>query len=146
MPHVLAEAYFDQVHNNTREKLMKAFPGRTTIDRAFSVDAARRVADASLSFLHIDARHDYEGVLEDLRAWWPKLCPGGMLAGHDWTSALQWGTYAPGGKFPVALAVRDFLFGLRSPEQRRIGIFVTADHPATFFLFKQPAPPCTVVI
>lgn len=31
----------------------------------------------------IDALHDYESVLEDIRLWWPKVRIGGMLCGHD---------------------------------------------------------------
>ena len=27
--------------------------------------------------------HEYEGVMEDIVAWWPKLKKGGLLAGHD---------------------------------------------------------------
>ena len=32
-------------------------------------------------------RHDYCGVQEDLRNWWPKLRRGGILAGHDYLNA-----------------------------------------------------------
>ena len=32
-------------------------------------------------------RHDYCGVQEDLRNWWPKLRRGGILAGHDYLTA-----------------------------------------------------------
>jgi predicted O-methyltransferase YrrM len=45
--------------------------------------AARRYADASLDFVFIDAAHDTASVLKDLEAWWPKIKPGGILAGHD---------------------------------------------------------------
>lgn len=31
-----------------------------------------------------DARHDYEGVKEDLEAWWPLVKDGGILAVHDY--------------------------------------------------------------
>jgi hypothetical protein len=46
-------------------------------------------ADAALDFevgrdlVFIDARHDYDSVLEDIRLWWPKVRVGGMLCGHD---------------------------------------------------------------
>ena len=32
-------------------------------------------------------RHDYCGVQEDLRNWWPKLRRGGIFAGHDYLTA-----------------------------------------------------------
>jgi predicted O-methyltransferase YrrM len=31
----------------------------------------------------IDARHDHDSVLEDIRLWWPLVKEGGILAGHD---------------------------------------------------------------
>ena len=34
-------------------------------------------------------RHDYKGVMEDLIHWWPKLKPGGMMAGHDYTLNME---------------------------------------------------------
>ncbi len=39
------------------------------------------IEQADLIF--IDARHDYDSVLEDIRLWWPRVRPGGILAGHD---------------------------------------------------------------
>lgn len=48
-----------------------------------SWDAARRYADGSLDFVFLDAAHDTASVLKDLAAWWPKIKPGGSIAGHD---------------------------------------------------------------
>lgn len=59
------------------------FGERAVFHRTYSTIAAGQIADASLDFVYIDARHDYNGVLEDLLAWWPKLKVGGVLAGHD---------------------------------------------------------------
>lgn len=38
---------------------------------------------ASVSFVYIDGDHSYVGGMQDMRAWWSKLRPGGVLAGHD---------------------------------------------------------------
>ncbi|HET6499031.1 MAG TPA: class I SAM-dependent methyltransferase [Coriobacteriia bacterium] len=49
-----------------------------------SVTAAGCVADGSLDFAFLDGDHSYDGVTRDLRAWAPKVRPGGLLCGHDY--------------------------------------------------------------
>jgi hypothetical protein len=63
-----------------------------------STRAARLFAPGTVEFAFIDAGHDYQSVLSDLAAWWPRIRPGGALAGHDYSS--EW----PG----VVKAVHDF--------------------------------------
>lgn len=48
-----------------------------------SAQTANHFTDESISLCFIDASHLYENVLKDLRAWWPKIKKGGLLAGHD---------------------------------------------------------------
>lgn len=48
-----------------------------------SAEAASKYADQSLDAVWIDGGHDTSTVLRDLDAWWPKVKPGGILAGHD---------------------------------------------------------------
>lgn len=50
----------------------------------WSPDAAGIVDAASLDFVFIDADHRVARVLADIRAWRPKVKPGGILAGHDY--------------------------------------------------------------
>lgn len=50
-----------------------------------SLDAVSRYADGSLAFIFIDAAHDYDSVIKDLRAWYPKLKPDGFFAGDDYS-------------------------------------------------------------
>jgi predicted O-methyltransferase YrrM len=49
-----------------------------------SVDVATRYADASIDLVFIDATHEFASVIADVRAWLPKVKPGGVLAGHDY--------------------------------------------------------------
>lgn len=50
---------------------------------ATSVQASRQFEDATLDFVFLDADHSYDAVKADIAAWWPKVKPGGILAGHD---------------------------------------------------------------
>lgn len=49
-----------------------------------SVSASRLFGDASLDWVHLDARHDYASVKADIEAWLPKVKPGGWLSGDDY--------------------------------------------------------------
>jgi predicted O-methyltransferase YrrM len=54
-----------------------------------SLEAASQFEDNSLDFVHIDASHDYDNVLADICAWYPKVKPGGFITGDDYVS--NWG-------------------------------------------------------
>jgi hypothetical protein len=54
-----------------------------------SVASAALFADASLAWVHIDARHDYDSVVADIAAWLPKVADGGWISGDDY-DAVQW--------------------------------------------------------
>jgi hypothetical protein len=57
-----------------------------------STQAAKYIANQSLDMIFIDADHDYESVLKDIKAWVPKVKDGGCISGHD---------YDPTGGFDV---------------------------------------------
>jgi len=63
---------------------VKEFGERAVIVRKPSVKAAADFADASLDFVFLDADHSFEGVTADLKAWVPKVKPGGFIGGHDY--------------------------------------------------------------
>lgn len=48
-----------------------------------SLKAARLFDDASVDLVFVDACHGYAHVAADMKAWWPKVRPGGIMAGHD---------------------------------------------------------------
>lgn len=51
-----------------------------------SAAAAKFIPDGACYFVFIDAAHDRDSVLADIRAFAPKVAPGGILAGHDYFS------------------------------------------------------------
>lgn len=59
-------------------------PGTLLAMRMTSIEASQYVDDKTLDFVFIDASHDYENVIADIRAWYPKVKEGGVIAGHDY--------------------------------------------------------------
>lgn len=55
-----------------------------TVVQASSLDASKQYEDRSISFLMIDASHKYEDVVDDIRAWYPKIKMGGIISGDDY--------------------------------------------------------------
>jgi predicted O-methyltransferase YrrM len=49
-----------------------------------STDAAALFSPESVAAVFIDADHSYDQVLADIRAWMPRVMPGGMIFGHDY--------------------------------------------------------------
>lgn len=85
---VREDTLYEEFLHNTR-----AFRDTIKPMRMSSREAARHFDDASLDFVFIDAAHDYDNVLADIRAWRGKVKPGGVLAGHDyhqtWPGVVQ---------------------------------------------------------
>lgn len=87
----------NEIQNNTLfESFLKNInPVKHIINpiRASSLEAVKTYKDLSLDFVFIDAAHDYENVIQDIRAWYPKVKKGGILAGHDyhpnWSGVIQ---------------------------------------------------------
>lgn len=65
-------------------KLQHEYPGRATIIRRYSVEAAKLHLDESLDFVYIDGNHGIANVIADLAAWTPKVRKGGLIMGHDY--------------------------------------------------------------
>ena len=49
-----------------------------------SSKSAEGFPDGYFDFVYIDACHEYEAALADIKAWLPKISPGGIIAGHDY--------------------------------------------------------------
>lgn len=81
------------------QRVAKAHGPRGIILVGESADMARRVENDSLDFAFIDGDHTREGVIEDIAAWIPKVKPGGVIVGHDFS------------KYGVAEGVRTMIGG-----------------------------------
>lgn len=55
-----------------------------TFMRMTSLEAAAKVADASLDFIYVDSNHLFDHVIADINAWTPKVKVGGIISGHDY--------------------------------------------------------------
>src|SRR6185437_8432052 len=83
-----AETYEGRAHEKHyrlfKEFCETNFPGRVEIKREDTQTAHELVKDGSLDFVFIDADHTYDGCLADIKAWTPKVRPGGLVSGHDY--------------------------------------------------------------
>ena len=71
----------EQAYNDFME-VTKAH-GNIDVFIQHSVEAAKEFDNDSIDLVYIDAKHDYIEVQQDIRAWFPKVKPGGYLSGHD---------------------------------------------------------------
>jgi len=78
-----AQHWHDKNFKRAKEQVQE-FTDRYKILKGMSTHMATYVADESLSMVYLDADHSYEGALNDLTAWYPKVKPGGIIAGHDY--------------------------------------------------------------
>lgn len=76
----LTQSGWDTMHSKVVKRFQE-YP--VEIFRGLSLPAAAAMAGRSFDFIYIDANHQEEHVLADLRAWWPMLRPGGIFSGHD---------------------------------------------------------------
>lgn len=67
------------------------YQGRYTVQRMTSEQASRLYVDESIDAVFIDGDHSYEGCSTDIRLWWPKVRPGGVLSGHDYRTDKDFG-------------------------------------------------------
>ena len=72
-----------------RNVLACGFADRVQLIISDSVRASRLFTDESVAWVHLDARHDYVSVCEDIDAWRPKVRRGGWLTGDDYDQ-WQW--------------------------------------------------------
>lgn len=75
---------FEDVYLHCRQRFeTQIISGQIKMMRMFSHHGARQVPNG-LDMVYIDGNHAYNWVLSDLFLWYPKIKPGGWLAGHDY--------------------------------------------------------------
>ncbi len=81
------EKNFDYLCEWVSNVRLAPYQQRCQLIRKASVIAASDFEDESLECIFIDGDHRYEAVLEDLKAWYPKLKPGHLILGDDYWMA-----------------------------------------------------------
>lgn len=71
--------YYDQTLKNL-EPIMDYI----TIIKNDSVSESEKHPDEWFDIIYLDASHDYESVMNDIKCWYPKVKPGGFLCGDDY--------------------------------------------------------------
>jgi len=88
------DIWLDGLHKTFTENMESVKDYYTPIHMS-SDDAAQKFENESLDFVFIDADHHYDSVKRDIEVWWPKVKPGGILAGHDfYPHEPTWGDVA----------------------------------------------------
>lgn len=137
---------------------IKGFENRAFMLRGLGEEMVHLFQDNSLDYVYIDGNHDYDHVKQDLELWWPKLKPGGLMAGHDylmvnwenapkmdngkdihvWADGYQWslrGYSGPvedgyAGVFGVNPAVEEFV------QQHNLQFELTNEWTSSFLIIK----------
>lgn len=98
MPENVVRMYGGSIKDLCRDNVSQLeMVGRNGTGVKFEVDlvvgdsvesATSGVVPDNLDYVFVDADHSYDGCKGDIEAWWPKLRPGAIMAGHDYGSAF----------------------------------------------------------
>lgn len=104
---------------------------RSVCIRANSNAGVNIFQDNFFDFIYIDANHVFKHIDQDLRNWWPKLKPGGLISGHDYQEHVY-----NGNKFGVIEAVDAFV------KEHRLKLHLTGEprFPSWYFFKPNPIP------
>lgn len=119
------------VHERKYKSVLEIFrnESRVEIIRSWSEEASLKFDDRSLDWVYIDARHDYNGVMSDLKAWEKKIKPTGFLWGDDYRTPDM--KRKP--RVDVRRAVTDFI---NNTKWKLVGLTTEEKRSKSFFLAK----------
>ena len=80
----LEDSDWENVMRNAQQTL-EPYKHRATLMVLDSVTASQQFHDGVLDWVYLDGRHHYDGVIEDIQVWIPKIRKGGVMAGHDYS-------------------------------------------------------------
>lgn len=66
------------------QTVASAYRGKVIVLKGLSNLMAKKIDNGSLDFVFIDASHEYNEVLKDIKAWKGKIRSGGWCMGHDY--------------------------------------------------------------
>ena len=58
--------------------------------KSYSVDACQNFPDETLDVIYIDGDHSFDGFIQDIKNWAPKVKSNGYISGHDWSLINPW--------------------------------------------------------
>jgi len=107
-----SDSIYDETHHDHESDYSKClsnvrpFTNKFEIVQAYSHEAYEFFKDEFFDFIYIDANHSNEAVKSDIELWYPKLKPGGLIAGDDYTMRPEETVFDY--KFGVKRAVDEF--------------------------------------
>jgi len=85
------QSELDAIYRSVRERFDHEIQvGTVVIHRVPSEAAATSFADEYFDWVYIDGNHLYEFVMRDLESYYPKVKPGGLIAGDDYGLKGWW--------------------------------------------------------
>jgi len=70
------------------QEVFSKHDGRAQLAPTTSIEIASHIPDNAVDIVFLDGCHLYSCIQEDLKLWLPKIRPGGILVGHDFSP--QW--------------------------------------------------------
>lgn len=82
----------ERIYQNVQKRyIAEISQQRVKIIRDWSVQALKQFDKESIDFAYVDGDHSYEGVSADLKALFPKMTVGGIMAFDDYHRRGWWG-------------------------------------------------------
>ena len=72
----------------TFDELLPLYPDRLIKRKGYDMEFVENYADGALDAIYLDAVHTYDETLATIHRWRPKLKPGGLLCGHDYSDSF----------------------------------------------------------